>query len=119
VGETDEEEIWRAEERLWLEGAGAYRLLLDPACLMAFGGFGVLRGAAAVTASLEGAPRWSAVTMTERAQARPAPDLAVLAYLAEGGRGSNPPHRALCTSTWRRAAGGDWRLVQHMQAAVA
>ena len=73
------------EERFWLEGAGVYDELLDPACLMAFPGMGVMR-AADVLDSLRQAPRWAGVTMVDRALGRADDDLLVLGYKAEGHR---------------------------------
>lgn len=40
----NDEMAWEMEERLWLDGASAFEEALDPACLMAFLGMGVLGG---------------------------------------------------------------------------
>lgn len=53
--------------------------------------------------------------MSEAHVARPADDLLVLAYKAEGKRDGAAPYNAYCTSTYRRADDGRWRLVQHQQ----
>ncbi len=110
-----EDAIWRQEENFWLAAPADAAAMLDPDCLMAFPGPpGLLVGADAIRPTLAQAPRWTRVTMTDRAIATPTEDLAVLAYRAEARRGEAPPWRALCTSTWRRTATG-WRLVQHQQ----
>ena len=54
-----DEDVWMLEERLWLEGLNVYQDVLDPACLMAFPGIGVLR-AADIFDTLKSAPRWAA-----------------------------------------------------------
>jgi ketosteroid isomerase-like protein len=68
-----------------------------------------------IVRSLADAPRWASVRMTETQVARPADDLLVLAYRAEGRRDGATPYRAYCTSTYRLTDDGRWRLVQHQQ----
>ncbi len=38
----DDTQAWAVEERFWLEGSSIYDDLLDPECLMAFPGMGVM-----------------------------------------------------------------------------
>ena len=109
----DSKTAWTAEERLWLEGAGAYDELLDPACLMVFPGIGALR-AAAILEAVRAAPRWQSVRIEDGTLARPGEALVVLAYRAEGRRPGAAPYRCLCTSVYR-AAGTAWKIVQHQQ----
>jgi hypothetical protein len=109
----DEGAIWALEERFWLEGSSVYDVLLDPACLMAFPGMGVMR-AADVLDSLKQAPRWASVAMTGRSLGRAGEHVLVLGYTAEGRRDGAAPYRCFCTSTYR-ADGERWRLVQHQQ----
>ncbi len=109
----DDTQAWAFEERFWLEGSSIYDGLLDPECLMAFPGMGVMR-AADILESLKGAPRWASVEMTGRTVGRPGDALIVLGYTAEGRRNGAAPYRSFCTSTYR-TDGGTWRLVQHQQ----
>ena len=109
----DEQAIWELEKRLWLEGASAYDELLDPACVMAFPGMGVMR-AADVLDSLKKAPRWSSVEITGRSVGRASDSVLVLGYTAEARREGEEPYRCFCTSTFR-ADGDRWLLVQHQQ----
>lgn len=112
----DDAMAWALEHRLWLEGKAAYGSLLDPACLMAFPG-GALLDARDVLKRLPQAPRWSSVTVSERRIGRPAVDVIVLAYKAEGRRAEGEqaePYRCVCTSTYRHD-GNRWRLVRHQQ----
>lgn len=108
------DEVWAAERAFWLEGPETAAKLLHDACLMAFAGVGVLRGAASILQSLAGAPRWAELEISEEAQSRPADDLVVLAYRARARRQDAPPYEAWCTSVWRRETGA-WRIVQHQQ----
>jgi hypothetical protein len=108
-----DEEVWTLEERLWLEGAGVYENVLDPACLMAFPGVGVLR-AADILDGVKTAPRWTSVAMTNRALGRAGESVIVVGYTAEGHRPGAEPYRCFCTSTYRRDA-GRWKIVQHQQ----
>ncbi len=109
----DEQEAWALEERFWLEGSTVYDGLLDPACLMAFPGMGVMR-AADILDSLRQAPRWASVDMTGRAIGRAGDGVLVLGYTAESRRDGAAPYRCFCTSTYR-ADGERWLLVQHQQ----
>lgn len=109
----DEDVAWRLEERFWLEGTTVYDTLLDPECLMAFPGMGVMR-AAELLDSLKGAKRWTSIEMTERALGRPGDAVLVLGYTALGRRDGAAPYLAFCTSTYRRDQ-GMWKLVQHQQ----
>jgi hypothetical protein len=109
----NDEMSWKMEERLWLDGISAYEEILDPACLMAFPGVGVL-GFAAIFKGLEGAARWATVKMTDCKVSRSGNDVVVLGYTAEGQREGAQPYRCFCTSTYR-AVGEDWKLVQHQQ----
>lgn len=109
----EEDAAWQIEERFWLEGSSVYDTLLDPECLMAFPGMGVMR-AADVLNSLKNAPRWSTVEITGRTIGRPGDEVLVLGYKAEGRREGAEPYLALCTSTYRRDSGA-WKLVQHQQ----
>ena len=109
-------DVWALERRFWLEGPSVYDDLLDPACLMAFPGTGLLRSVE-VLDSLENAPRWSSVTMTGRAVSRAAQGVIVLGYIAEGLRQGAKPYKCFCTSTYL-SNGGAWKLVQHQQTSV-
>ena len=112
----NDEQAWALEERFWLEGSSVYDGLLDPACLMAFPGMGVMR-AADILDSLKNAPRWASVDMTNRTVSRAGTAVIVLGYSAEGRREGAEPYRAFCTSTYW-SDGGTWKLVQHQQTLI-
>jgi len=108
--------LWKIEEQLWTGGADVYASRLDPACLMAFPSpTGILKDRETILQSLNGAPRWTEVEMSDRILARPRESIAVLAYHAKARRpGENAAYTAICTSTYVAREGG-WRLVQHQQ----
>lgn len=109
----NEQAIWALEKRFWLEGASVYDDLLDPACLMAFPGMGVMR-AADILDSLKQAPRWTSVDMTDCSLGKAGHSVIVLGYTARGQREGAEPYRCFCTSTYR-ADGERWKLMQHQQ----
>ena len=109
-----DEEAWAMERAFWTGGAERYREAIDPACVMAFPAPAGIIAGPEIVRSLADAPRWSSVSMVETRVARPADDLLVLAYRAEGRRERAAPYVAYCTSTYRRS-GGRWRLIQHQQ----
>ena len=106
-------ELWKTEEALWLEGADAFERIMADDCLMVFAPMGIMRNAEIVE-SLRHAPRWQSVSMSDRAEARPAPGVLSLAYRASAQRPDSAPYEALCTSTYFETADG-WRLLQHQQ----
>jgi hypothetical protein len=106
--------LWALERDLWLGGPDVYERALDPACLAALPGVGLLTAGAAILASVKEAPRWDEVDMDHRHLARPQDDLAVLAYRALARRRDAEPYDVWCTSAYRRD-GAAWRLVQHQQ----
>ena len=113
-----DDEAWRIEERLWLEGVSVYEQLLDPQCLMAFAApVGIMHGAAAISRSLQGAPRWTRIVMSQRNVGRPDAETVVLGYQAAAERESSGEYRAYCTSTYRRR-GQEHRLIQHQQTPI-
>lgn len=49
---VDDAAMWTLEERLWIDGVSVYNDLIDPACLIAFPGVGVMRLLLSSTVSL-------------------------------------------------------------------
>lgn len=114
-----DEDFWRLEERLWLEGDDAFAELIYAQCVMAFAPMGVMQGSAILN-SIRQAPRWREVAMEERTIGRPDADTIVLGYRAVARRETgdeaygDEAYTAYCTSTWC-LIGPDWKLVQHQQ----
>jgi hypothetical protein len=111
----DDGRVWSFEESLWTGDASHYRELVDNECLMVLPQppF-VLNGQQAVEA-VSNTPRWSSVDLSERQVSRPQEGLIVIAYKARAEREGVAPYEAHCTSTYRRLAHEEWRVVQHQQ----
>ena len=107
-------EIWSIEEELWTGGPDHYRKIMDPHCVMAFPAPAGILSCDAIMKSLDDMPRWSSVEMSDQHAQRPAHELIVLAYKAEGEREGYKAYRVFCTSTYCLAGDG-WRLIQHQQ----
>ena len=112
-GQMTDGDWWATEKRFWLEGPDLYEALLDPECVMAFPGVGVVR-ASEILDSLTRALRWASVLMSNGALGRPGNTLVVLGYAAQAQREGALPYRCFCTSSYRLDA-GTWKLVQHQQ----
>lgn len=106
-------ELWDIERRLWLEGSEAYDQLMTPDCVMAFGPTGILQGQE-ILESLRQSPRWSDVQMSDQLEARPADDIAILAYRAAALRDGAQPYVAFASSTYV-CIDGYWWIAQHQQ----
>lgn len=105
-------ELWAIEQSLWLDGVSAYGEVMAEQCVMAFGPMGIMRNNEIVE-SLQAAPRWHEVFMTEKATITQ-DGVAVLAYRATASQRGVDAYEALCTSTYIRVE-GIWRLMQHQQ----
>lgn len=113
-----DEDAWRIEESLWKGSPLEFADRVSASCLMAFADpVGVISGTEAAEGINE-LERWEMVDMSAKQLARPADDLVILAYRAEGRRDLAPTYRAYCTSTYHRSAGGRWLLVQHQQTPI-
>jgi hypothetical protein len=111
----DDQRVWSFEESLWTGDAQHYRDLIDDQCVMVvptppF----VLQGEAAISA-VSGTPRWDDVTISDGRIVRPQEGLIVIAYHASAAQDGGPGYEADCTSTYRRLAHDEWRVVQHQQ----
>ena len=111
----DDDRVWTFEDSLWTGDAEHYRESIDDECLMVLPAppF-VMSGAQAIEAVAD-TPRWSNVELSEKQIARPQEGLIVVAYKAHADREGSEPYEAHCTSTYRRLAHEEWRVVQHQQ----
>lgn len=110
----DDDRVWRFEESLWTADAQHYQESIDDECLMVLPSppF-VYTGQQAIDA-VKDTPGWDQVDLRDRQVARPQEGLIVVAYTAEAARGGER-YVAHCTSTYRRLAHEEWRVVQHQQ----
>lgn len=111
----DDARVWEFEESLWTGDADHYRESIDAEGLLVVPAppF-ILRGEDAAEAMAQ-TPRWETVEISEQQIMRPQEGLIVVAYKAEAKRAEGEPYVAHCTSTYRRLAHEDWRVVQHQQ----
>lgn len=110
----DDDRVWQFEESLWTGDAEHYRASIDEESVMVvptkpF----VVTGMQAADAVAD-TPRWESVTFTNEQIMRPQEGLIVIGYTAEAVRGEER-YVAHCTSTYRRLAHEEWRVVQHQQ----
>jgi hypothetical protein len=110
--------LWSMEQDFWLKGADFYEKHLDARCVMAFPAPAGIMRREAILASLEGMARWQSAAMSNRTEATPAADLAILAYEVEAHRDGAAPYRATCLSTYRRDE-DHWQMMSHQQTPAA
>lgn len=110
---TDEDDLWKLEERFWTEGADSARHMTakDAVFVLPYPA-GILQGDA-VWKEKEVAQRWRSVVMSERYMSR-TNDIAVLAYRVSAERGGEPVYEALCTSTYLKDD-DKWLRLSHQQ----
>lgn len=108
------QQVWTIERSLWLDGIEAYETRMADQCVMVFGPMGILdRGQ--ILQTIEQAPRWQDVEMTETTLTTPGDSVAiVIAYRAEARREGGDVYSALCSSTYL-VLDGELKLVQHQQ----
>ena len=111
----EDSRIWEFEESLWTGDADHYRALIDDECVMVLPEHPfVLTGHDSIEAVAK-TPRWSGVTFSERQVMRPQEGLISIAYKAEATRDEAAGYTAYCTTTMRRLAHDEWRVIQHQQ----
>ena len=112
----NDDRVWEFEESLWTGSADHYRESIDDECLMVLPQPPyVMEGGQAIEA-VAATPRWTEVTLDNRQVARPEEGLIVVAYHVHAQRdGEEKAYEAHCTSTYRRLAHDEWRVVQHQQ----
>ncbi|MBB6226711.1 DUF4440 domain-containing protein [Polymorphobacter multimanifer] len=107
--------IWEFEESLWTGDAAHYHELIDEECVMVVPAppF-VVKGEQAIEA-VSHTPRWETVEFSEQQIVRPQEGLIVIAYKVKAARANSDDYTAFCTTTMRRLAHDEWRVVQHQQ----
>lgn len=111
----DDGRVWDFERSLWVGDAEHYRELVDPEVVMVVPQEPyVLQGEEAIRA-VQDTPRWSEAEISEGRISRPQEGLIVIAYHVKARREGGSDYEANCTSTYRRLAHDEWRVVQHSQ----
>ena len=111
----DDERVWAFEKSLWTGDAAHYRELVDDECVMVLPTPPYVLAGEDAIAAVSDTPRWSDVDISEGRIMRPQEGLIVIAYVADAKRDGETGYKAYCTSTYRRLAHDEWRVVQHQQ----
>lgn len=105
---------WEFEHSLWTGNSDHYERLIDLKCLMVLPAHPYVFTGRQAIAAVQDTPRWTQVTFDAQQIARPQEGLIVLAYKADARR-EDEVYAAYCTTTIRRLAHDEWRVVQHQQ----
>ncbi len=111
----DDQRVWAFEESLWTADADRYRSSIDEQCLMVLPKPPFAMSGRQAVDAVAATPRWDRVELSERRVARPQEGMIVVAYKARAGMDGGEVYEAHCTSTYRRLAHDEWRVVQHQQ----
>ncbi|WP_375250057.1 nuclear transport factor 2 family protein [Sphingomonas sp.] len=112
----EDDRVWTFEESLWTGDAAHYRESIDESCLMVVPMPPFILQAEAAVKAVSDTPRWRSVSLDDRHIVRPQEGLIVVGYTATARRdGEGNDYVAHCTSTYRRVAHDEWRVVQHQQ----
>jgi Domain of unknown function (DUF4440) len=111
----DDDRVWAFEGALWEGDPERYRAAIDEQSLMAVPAAPyLLQGTEAIEAMVN-TPRWTEVTFSQQHVTRPQDGLVVVGYKVRANRPGGEAYEAYCTSTYRRVAHDEWRVVQHQQ----
>jgi hypothetical protein len=115
---VDDQRVWSFERDLWIGSAEVYESAIDDECLMVLARppF-ILSGEEAIEA-VKATPRWTEVEFSDQRISRPQEGLLVAAYRVRASKSGSENFEAHCTTTYRRLAHEQWRVVQHQQAAA-
>lgn len=106
-----DDQIWRKEQRLWLDTAAFFEECVGPDALLVLPR-GVIDRRAGVAVARWMLP-WADVKLSNQRSIRLNADTAILAYEAHAERAqADAPYRACCSSTYVRAR-GSWLLMAH------
>ena len=111
----EDERIWEFERGLWIGGEDRYRELIDDECVMVLPAPPFVMSGEEAIASVSDTPRWEEVDFDRQQVMRPQEGLIVIAYAVRARREGRQEYQAYCTSTLRRLAHEEWRVVQHQQ----
>ena len=114
----DDARVWSFERDLWVGDAELYARAIDDECLMVLARPPFIMSGAEAVAAVTATPRWSEVEFSDRRISRPQEGLLVAAYRVRASKHDSESFEAHCTTTYRRLAHEEWRVVQHQQAAV-
>lgn len=114
----DDDRIWDLEQSLWTADAAHYHRMIDDACLMVIPAQPFIVTGQQAADTVAATPRWTEVAFGNQQVSRPQDGLIVIAYQVRASRAGVDPYSAHCSSTYRRLAQDEWRVVQHQQTPV-
>ena len=111
----DDDRIWKFEESLWTADAEHYHRSIDDTCLMVIPTHPFILTGREAADAVSATPRWTEVLFRNTRVSRPYEGLIVIAYQVEARKPDADPYSANCSSTYRRLAHEEWRVIQHQQ----
>lgn len=111
----DDDRVWAFEESLWTGDAEHYRESIDESVLMVVPQPPYVLESDAAVEAVSNTPRWDEAVLSERRIVRPQEGLIVVAYRVDATKRDGEKYVAHCTSTYRRLAHEEWKVVQHQQ----
>lgn len=111
----DDIRVWSFERSLWTGDAHHIAAAVDEQCVIVipFPPF-VMTGQQAVQVVAD-TPRWRKVTFEHGRICRPQEGLIVVVYHVTARRAEGEDYSCWCSTTYRRLAHEEWRVVQHQQ----
>ena len=113
----DDSRVWGSEKGLWTATPEHYRAIIDSECLMVLPDKPYVFDGQTAVAEVSRTPRWEDVAFDDQKVSRPQDGLIVIAYRVTASRGQDH-YSAHCTTTYRKLAHDDWRVVQHQQSPI-
>ena len=110
----DDQRIWEFERSLWTGGAELFHELIDDECVMVVPAEPFVMTGDETADAVSQTPRWDDVQFDEQKVMRPQDGVIVIGYHARATR-ADQSYDAYCTTTLRRLAHEEWRVVQHQQ----
>ena len=111
----DDERVWAFERDLWIGDSALYEKAIDDECLMVLPTPPFIATGAQAIEAVKSTPRWTEVSFANQRVSRPQEGLVVGAYTVRVSKPDGESFEAHCTTTYRRLAHEEWRVVQHQQ----
>lgn len=110
----EDNRVWEFEQSLWTGDAEHYEESIDESAVMVVPTPPYVLESAAAVKAVQDTPRWDSVEFADGTIVRPQEGLIAIGYTATAMRGDDR-YVAHCTSTYRRIAHDEWKVVQHSQ----
>ncbi|WJH38626.1 DUF4440 domain-containing protein (plasmid) [Aliirhizobium terrae] len=111
----EDSRVWDFEESVWLSGPSNFDKVIDDEALFVVPAAPYVVVGSKAKAEMSKLNRWAKVSFSERQVYRPQEGLIVVAYRVSASMEDGKATGAYCTSTIRRVAHEEWRIIQHQQ----